>query len=398
MHARQLLHDMWWRILSLVVVAATLVSATASLATYTKSFSHAIPELERQIAEVDVLLLILQETTMTFIDFGSLPKSVVAATKRCEDCYDVLKDILDSMAERGKKKSKFSKVRKNLMVVANEEPRRAAYHAFRDSVLLLRDLASDAKMQKKLSEMRYAKITPNHHLRLTQGNLALAWLSFWSLQHIPLRAKMDTGCDHNLVSMDILRREGIKEDQIEIGEEIELTGLEGTKYTLKKKITFTWYLKRNMKSRVGDFYIVEDDTFDVILGAHFWGGSGGKSALFLQRPWKSKSERRKEEVEHATNVANARAAEEAHNRKDLEARLKKRLPRVPTSSNPPPTGSSSGASNTNTSTVPAGGSLRMGASSQTGAPSQTGTSSQTAVSSQVGAPSLPGNTQSNSVP
>lgn len=219
-----------------------------------------------------------------------------------------------------------------------------------------------------------------------------------SLQHIPLRAKMDTGCDHNLVSMDILRREGIKEDQIEIGEEIELTGLEGTKYTLKKKITFTWYLKRNMKSRVGDFYIVEDDTFDVILGAHFWGGSGGKSALFLQRPWKSKSERRKEEVEHATNVANARAAEEAHNRKDLEARLKKRLPRVPTSSNPPPTGSSSGASNTNTSTVPAGGSLRMGASSQTGAPSQTGTSSQTAVSSQVGAPSLPGNTQSNSVP
>jgi len=109
-----------------------------------------------------------------------------------------------------------------------------------------------------------------------------------SLQHIPLRAKMDTGCDHNLVSMDILRREGIKEDQIEIGEEIELTGLEGTKYTLKKKITFTWYLKRNMKSRVGDFYIVEDDTFDVILGAHFWGGSGGKSALFLQRPWKSK--------------------------------------------------------------------------------------------------------------
>lgn len=134
---------MWWRILSLVVVAATLVSATASLATYTKSFSHAIPELERQIAEVDVLLLILQETTMTFIDFGSLPKSVVAATKRCEDCYDVLKDILDSMAERGKKKSKFSKVRKNLMVVANEEPRRAAYHAFRDSVLLLRDLASE---------------------------------------------------------------------------------------------------------------------------------------------------------------------------------------------------------------------------------------------------------------
>jgi hypothetical protein len=109
------------------------------------------------------------------------------------------------------------------------------------------------------------------------------------LLYIPLRAKMDTGCDHNLVSMDILRREGIKEDQIEIlDEEIELTGLEGTKYTLKKKITFTWYLKRNMKSRVGDFYIVEDESFDVILGALFWGGSGGKSALFLQRPWKSK--------------------------------------------------------------------------------------------------------------
>lgn len=113
------------------------------------------------------------------------------------------------------------------------------------------------------------------------------------LQYIPLRAKMDTGCDHNLISMDILRRENIENDQIEVlEEEIELTGLEGTTYTLKKKITFTWYLKRNMKSRVGDFYIVEDESFDMILGALFWGGSGGKSALFLHRPWKSRRKSR----------------------------------------------------------------------------------------------------------
>lgn len=130
--------------ITLVAVVATLVSATASLATYTKSFQHAIPELERQIAEVDVLLLILQETTTTFIDFGSLPKSVLAATKRCEQTYAILKEILDRMAEREKRRSKtLSIVKKNLRIVASEERRRAAYHAFRDSVLLLRDLASE---------------------------------------------------------------------------------------------------------------------------------------------------------------------------------------------------------------------------------------------------------------
>jgi hypothetical protein len=128
--------------MSLVFVFATLVNTTASLAALSKSFAHTIPEFERQIAEIDVLLLILEETTKTFVDYGTLPRSVEAATRRCEACYDELRGFIER--EWGKAgKNGISKMRRMLRLVYTEDVRRAAYHAFRDSVLLLRDLASE---------------------------------------------------------------------------------------------------------------------------------------------------------------------------------------------------------------------------------------------------------------
>jgi hypothetical protein len=141
--------------------------------------------------------------------------------------------------------------------------------------------ASKAKQKQKraMKPMMHAKSNFTMSVTLVHQHQGLSY--------IPVRGKMDTGCDVNLISTEIIQRGKIKDDQIEtLDEEVELNGLEGTKYTLKKKIQLTWYLNRGMKSRVADFYIVEDDSFDVILGALFWGGSEGKSALFLQRPWK----------------------------------------------------------------------------------------------------------------
>ena len=132
-------------VLALVALVGTIVSSTASLAQSGRSFYHVIPELERQIAEVDVLLLVLEDTTKTFIEHGSLPKPVIAATERCSSSYAELMLLLNRLVQRekeGKSNGRW-RVKRQWKAIATEQERRAAYHAFRDSVLLLRDLASE---------------------------------------------------------------------------------------------------------------------------------------------------------------------------------------------------------------------------------------------------------------
>lgn len=99
---------------------------------------------------------------------------------------------------------------------------------------------------------------------------------------------MDTACDYNLISTDLIERCGIGSSVQDLDEELELTGLGGVKHILDKKVTLTWYLKRHMKSRIGDFYVVKDEDFDVILGSSYWSGSGTGTALILHMPWKPK--------------------------------------------------------------------------------------------------------------
>ncbi|KAF2685244.1 hypothetical protein K458DRAFT_365545, partial [Lentithecium fluviatile CBS 122367] len=402
--------------LSLVVVFASLVNTTASLAAIGKSFAHTIPEFERQIAEIDVLLLILEETTKTFVEYGTLPRSVEAATLRCEACYVELKELIERhwVTDR---KGTTAKIKKRIRLVYTEDVRRAAYHAFRDSVLLLRDLASEYVMALKLhvssgllelmdtehddesiveeppnegtsreppqtkpgrtkwdprayaeqygaamestsqttkSQTRAVKPIIHAKSNFTMGVTLVH--QHEGLSYIPVRGKMDTGCDHNLISKNIIERAKIANDQIELlDEEIELSGLEGAKYTLKKRIQFTWYLNRGMKSRVGDFYIVEDDSFDVILGSLFWGGSESKSALLLQRPWKSPGDQKTEKNDHEVNMNIARTVKERQKLEDLGNRVRDRqVSGGATASNP-----------ASSSTV--NGSMQVSASSQSGA-------------------------------
>lgn len=87
------------------------------------------------------------------------------------------------------------------------------------------------------------------------------------VKYVPLRAKIDTACSRNIISIDAISRTGIQDDAIEtMDQEIVLTGLGEAEHKLKKKIRFMWYLDRGMKSREEDFYIVQDNEFDVILG------------------------------------------------------------------------------------------------------------------------------------
>ncbi|KAF2244125.1 hypothetical protein BU26DRAFT_94495 [Trematosphaeria pertusa] len=117
---------------------------------------------------------------------------------------------------------------------------------------------------------------------------------------IPARAKLDTGCDVNLISEDFLRREGVKDDEVKIlEEERKLRSFENTRYAFNRVVTLSFYL--DSKKKIEEFYVKRDDIFDifeVILGNEFiaellvgkksWRAPEPDLALILSRAWKSK--------------------------------------------------------------------------------------------------------------
>lgn len=104
--------------------------------------TNSIPELYRQTAETAVLKAVLEESIDIFSRHGPLPESVMRAKRRCSECYDELMASLAYVRLSGNW-SRWKVLSNGIRAYVNENERRAAYLAFRDSVLLLRDLATE---------------------------------------------------------------------------------------------------------------------------------------------------------------------------------------------------------------------------------------------------------------
>jgi hypothetical protein len=90
------------------------------------------------------------------------------------------------------------------------------------------------------------------------------------VKYIHVRAKMDTGCNDNLITLDLFDRAQIdKALLVEIPEEdqFELTMIEGAKCTPMYKIPLTWYQDGDMKMRHSEFYVVKNGPFDMLIGS-----------------------------------------------------------------------------------------------------------------------------------
>lgn len=90
------------------------------------------------------------------------------------------------------------------------------------------------------------------------------------VRYVHIRAKMDTGCDDNLVTMELVTKAGIKKStllDIPEDENIELHGLEGVKCTPLYQVDLKWYQDGDMKMRQQRFYVVQDGPFDMLIGS-----------------------------------------------------------------------------------------------------------------------------------
>ncbi|KAL8845066.1 MAG: hypothetical protein Q9176_000738 [Flavoplaca citrina] len=144
-----------------------------------------------------------------------------------------------------------------------------------------------------------------------------------SIRYVHVRAKMDTGCDDNLITMTVVEKAGIhKSNLLEIpaNEMVELHGLEGAKCTPLYETILTWYQDGDMKMREHKFYVVEKGPFDMLIGSRRFAedlAAHDNPALIVGRLRKKKAEREAQKIKKKSHLRQQRDEEVA--RRDAEA-------------------------------------------------------------------------------
>ncbi|KAJ9640276.1 hypothetical protein H2199_005815 [Coniosporium tulheliwenetii] len=137
--------------------AAGLAGITLNLATsiltradLIKRLRSSQRDIKQQLEEMDVLRLILEETGKQFLSSGRASKAAEAATYVCQARFGELSRLMDKFTpeeehtdiEKQSKKGVKMNYTASIKAHYTAYDRKLALQAFRDSVLLLRDLRS----------------------------------------------------------------------------------------------------------------------------------------------------------------------------------------------------------------------------------------------------------------
>ena len=138
-------------VLGVVAVAASLVSFSSSTLLLVKDFVKSIETVKQLEREVIVLQHILTEYGQIVQKVTPLPDSMVACISMCLEKENDLLILLSHLTALSRKKiGRF-------LVTMKEPELMTTYNAFRDSILLLRDLS--AEYINYLIELHYIKLT-----------------------------------------------------------------------------------------------------------------------------------------------------------------------------------------------------------------------------------------------
>jgi len=88
-------------------------------------------------------------------------------------------------------------------------------------------------------------------------------------EHTVARGKLDSGCDENWISMEVLTRARL-EDQVEAMEDQRIyIAFDGGEFEPMGKVDVTWYAVNAGKSRKTSFFVHDQVPFDMVLGRVF---------------------------------------------------------------------------------------------------------------------------------
>jgi len=120
-----------------------LVETTSRLTTRVRWLTSQVKDSDRELSklgeELEILTEVLGECNETFRSASSAPASVERSMNLCVSRHAELMDIVHKDIRRAETTSIISRIK----TVFRQQERIIAYNAFRDSVLLLRDLASE---------------------------------------------------------------------------------------------------------------------------------------------------------------------------------------------------------------------------------------------------------------
>ncbi|KAF2470011.1 uncharacterized protein BDR25DRAFT_36005 [Lindgomyces ingoldianus] len=334
-------------------------------------------QLMRQQSEADVIRLVLQEAIRGSSLYGAptdaMDRTMLLCAKLSKRLDSELQHVEGCLDQRG-----WRRLRGLGKAMTRTNERRYAYEAFRDAVLLLRELGDSCNTGRQLSSMMadlsdvrveseidedsdsIQKWDPGEYQERTGLNLDDLTLSNPNLDsdrpllktlaasnytfdarislvkgsqisYIPVRGLWDTGSDAFFISKTILDRANIgEEDMTRLEETHTYHGIGSASFSPAFSIDLTWHIRRNMNSRRDTFYVTEEEIFDILvpytlsIGVRSTTiGKEGRNALILQlRPKKKAHKKQELEKEEHNNVA----AESA--RKVKEEKLRKERRRI----------------------------------------------------------------------
>ena len=85
-------------------------------------------------------------------------------------------------------------------------------------------------------------------------------------QHTVVRGQLDTGCEENWISMDVLTRAGLESQLKSHDSAGTYTAFGGEEFEPIGKIEITWYAENAAKSRTTNFLVHGKVPFDMVLG------------------------------------------------------------------------------------------------------------------------------------
>lgn len=94
-------------------------------------------------------------------------------------------------------------------------------------------------------------------------------VSSTGVRHCPARGKFDTGSDINLISRHFLEREDISAEERELDQKQSYESIEGIHHEAKSKVKVHWFLNNTPYTQVTEFFPVNDNSFDLLLGNPF---------------------------------------------------------------------------------------------------------------------------------
>ncbi|KAI9666331.1 MAG: hypothetical protein M1821_004266 [Bathelium mastoideum] len=344
--------------------------------------------VRHQYHEVESLYSVLKECGDVVSKETYVPASVKVALSNCEVARSNLEKIMSILSDAEMKACVKRWIARYALVKLQESGKRAL-DRFRESVLLLWDLTTSLRLDQQLVHMGAAMAQlmadwttgdtadgarqetindseaipaqPNHSTEaLRKGpNIGAAFQELAKLirsnftrditlvldaggdfnanrfKYIPARAKMDTGCDENLIRREILERAVSSSSvldsllsRVEQECKIEFEGVEKATFTPKYEITLTWYQDRQMTSRKEKFYVVIDAPFDVNIGSLRLARDFNSPALALFGRKKTREEKERELQNQEKQLKEAKRLEQEQILADQLQREQTQQPRI----------------------------------------------------------------------